>query len=175
MPINKTTKTDNKMATSKSSKTQSNETAQPKSDAPKSESKTVLVIARKITLKAIQKMPLSARARIGGTVTKTETVTTQYGDSTRFLGNFAMKLTASGKWDDTIVTRAGAAFLPRAAENILAAGLAAKVNDPSFAGLDFAIEVRKIESTASKTGYEYEVSSLIAPAESEDKILALLA
>jgi hypothetical protein len=137
--------------------------------------KSSTVIARKITLKTIQKMPLSARARIGGIVTATETVTTQYGDSTRFLGNFRMKVSESGCWEDTIVTHAGAAFLPKAAENILAAALAAKVNDESFSGVEFAIEVRKVESEKSKTGYEYEVSSLIETAPAQDKILALLA
>ena len=160
------------------SKSASSNSAAPKQEAaPKTEAtqKTALVIARKITLKAIQKMPLTAKARIGGVVTKTETVTTQYGDSTRFLGNFAMKISAKGDWSDTIVTRAGAAFLPRAAENILSAGLAAKVNDENFSGLEFAIEVRKIASEASKTGYEYEVASLIEAAPTEDKVLALLA
>lgn len=141
----------------------------------KSKPASNLVIARKLTLKPIQKMAMTAKARIGGLVAKTETVTTQYGDSTRFIGNFAAKISESGKWDDTVTIRAGAAFLPKAAENILLGAVAARINDENFNGVEFAIEVSKVESEKSKTGYEYEVRSLMEVAEAEDKVLALLA
>jgi hypothetical protein len=146
-------------------------TETPKTETAKSAG---LILARKITLKPLQKLGFESKARVGGRVTKTEGVTTQYGESTRFLGDIALKVSASGKWDDTEVTRAGCAFLPKAAESVIAAVLAARVNDEHFQGVEFAFEITKIKAD-NKVGYEWQVASLLAPAEAEDKVLALLA
>ena len=150
----------------------------PKAEAPKAEAPKAggLVLQRKITLKPLQKMPMEAKARIAGRVTKTETVTTNYGDSTRFVGDIAMRISESGKFNgDEITMRAGAAFLPKAAEGVISGALAAKMGDENFTGLEFAFEIGKVESEASRTGYEWEVRSLIAPEPAKDPVLLLLA
>jgi hypothetical protein len=143
--------------------------------APAPTHKAGAVIGRKITLKPLQKMGFEAKARIGGMIVKTETVTTAYGDSTRFIGEIACRITEKGDWSDSVTTKAPSAFLPKAAEGLLSAALAAHANDPVFSGVEFAIEVSKIEDASSKTGYVWEVRSLREVAESDDKVLSLLA
>lgn len=126
------------------------------------------VIQRKITMKELQKLPMDATMKLAGIVTKTEMVTTNYGESTRFIGNFAAKM------PDGSIIRSGVCFVPKAAEGMLAGALAGHMNDEKFTGVEFAFEIGKVESKASKTGYEWSVKTLIDTVESEDKVLLLL-
>jgi hypothetical protein len=161
------------MSKNTKSATPKSEATPPKSEPVKGQPTAGLVIARKITLKPLQKLGFESRARVGGRVVKTETVTTQYGDSTRFVGDIALKVSESGKWDDAQITRAGCAFLPKAAESVIAAALASHLNDETFEGVEFAFEISKLPAD-NKVGYEWQVVSLLAPVAAEDKVLLLL-
>jgi hypothetical protein len=133
------------------------------------------ILQRKITMKPLQKMPMEATARIAGIVTKTEAVTTLYGESTRLIGDIAMRIAEDGKHTGKEpVIRAGACFLPKAAEGILQAAVQSSINDDDFKGVEFALEIGKQESANSKTGYEWTVKTLVDTAEVEDKVLLLL-
>lgn len=133
------------------------------------------VLQRKITMKPLQKMPMEAKARIAGIVSKMESVTTLYGESTRFIGDMAMRISETGEFTGLEpVIRAGAIFLPKAAEGIISGALASKINDEQFKGVEFAFEVGKEVSEKSKTGYEWTVKTLVDTVESEDKVLLLL-
>lgn len=133
------------------------------------------ILQRKITMKPLQKMPMEATARIAGIVNKTETVTTQYGDSIRFVGDIAMRISDDGNHTGKEpVIRAGAIFLPKAAEGIISAAVSSRINEEDFKGVEFAFEVGKTPSETSKTGYEWTVKTLVDTVASEDKVLLLL-
>lgn len=131
------------------------------------------IIAKKITPKLIQKLGMDAKMRVAGIVTKTESVTTQYGESVRFIGDIAAQVMEDGKTPAATI-RAGACFLPRQAEGIVSAGLASHINDENFRGVEFALEIGKEPSKASKTGYEWTVKTLVDTEQAEDKVLLLL-
>lgn len=126
------------------------------------------VLANKISPKLFQKMEFGEQGKIGGVVISSESVSTTYGESTKFKGDFAAKL------PDGTVVRSSQCYLPRTAEGIISAALASKMNEENFKGVEFAFGISKIENEASKVGYEWQVKTLVDTAPAEDKVLLLL-
>lgn len=161
-------KTKNKTMAKKNEKSaELNEEGKIEKSGSRSKKTTGHVVLKKITMKPLQSLPMDATMRLAGIVVRTEKITTNYGESTRFIGDFAAIM------PDGSTLRAGSAYLPRQAEGLVEAGLAAHMNDEHFKGVEFAIEIGK-EPGQTKTGYNWTVKTLVGAEPTEDKVLALL-
>lgn len=119
----------------------------------------------KITPKLLAvKLVAGISGKIAGEVKSRETVTTTFGESTRFLGDFRL-LDCEGN-----LFTAGKAFLPDVAASLLNNAF----DDlEEGASLDFAFAIT-LEKADTKTGYQFQIANIKAPSEQEDKLLLLL-
>jgi hypothetical protein len=97
-------------------------------------------------------------AHIWGIASKHENVETNFGDSTRFVGQFA-GLNMKGER-----FRSSKAFLPPVVEQMLADAIDAV---PDSAAVEFAFEVGATYSEKGNTGYQYTVKPLTKLAEND--------
>lgn len=95
--------------------------------------------------------------RIYGVVSEVETVTTQFGEATKFLGEFVAQ-TAKGE-----TATAPTAYLPD-----LVADLTEKAFESSDGGVKFGFDFYAVPSEKSKTGYVWKAQPLmeVKPSES---------
>lgn len=124
-------------------------------------------IIAKLSLKAMSATPNKGAiepgkpvilAAIYGVANKSEVITTNFGESTRFTGNFEGLNVATGE-----VFRSGKAFLPSIVESLLEEA----VNSTDDAGIEFAFEIGAEHSEKGNMGYAYTVRPLRKMAESD--------
>ena len=124
-------------------------------------------IVTKISLKSIGAAPAKnsvekdkpvTLAAIYGTANRHESVTTTFGDSTRFIGNFEAVNAENGQ-----VYRSGKMFLPQIVEELLRDAVDAVENG----SVEFALEIGAEHSEKGNMGYAYTVRPLRKMAESD--------
>lgn len=124
-------------------------------------------IVSKISLKSIGAAPAKGSVQPGkpvtlaaiyGSASRHESVTTTFGDSTRFVGNFEAVNAADGE-----IFRSGKMFLPSIVEELLRDAVDA-VGEGS---VEFALEIGAEHSEKGNMGYAYTVRPLRKMAESD--------
>lgn len=124
-------------------------------------------IIAKLSLKAMGATPSKGSlepgkpvvlAAIYGVANKSEIITTNFGESTRFSGNFEGVNAQTGE-----IFRSGKAFLPAIVESMLEEAVAS-VED---GGVEFAFEIGAEHSEKGNMGYAYTVRPLRKMAESD--------
>lgn len=108
-------------------------------------------------------LEIGETAKLGGTVTSSETKQTQYGESTCFRGTFAAQR------PDGTVLQSSQLYLPRVGEDLLRQALIAANGEP----VAVKLIIGKVEDTAedSRTGYRWTIST---PAEETEQTQLLL-
>ena len=96
--------------------------------------------------------------RVAGICTGSDIVSTAYGDSVRFKGEFAATDLATGE-----IFQGGQLFLPEVAEKFVAATLDSVKNGENFQGLELAFDIG-VEPANTPSGYQYTVAPLIQQA-----------
>lgn len=93
--------------------------------------------------------------RIAGVVRSSKLVTTTFGDSIQFEGEFrAVNITTGETYDG------GKLFLPEIAQSFVASHLHRLEKTEGFGGLEIAFDIG-IKPSATPTGYEYTIKPLI--------------
>ena len=110
-------------------------------------------------VRSVEKGESYAIAHLYGSASKHDVVTTTFGDSVRFLGNFEGVNVKTGEH-----YRAGKAFLPSIVSEILADAVD-KLEDGQ--SVDFAFEIGVEYSEKGNTGYSYTVKPLVKLQESD--------
>lgn len=96
-------------------------------------------------------LEIGETAKLGGTITGTETKTTQYGESVGFQGTFAAQRV------DGTVLQSNRLYLPRVGESLLLEAVRNSGGEPITIKLIIGKEAD--ESPDSKTGYRWTIAT----------------
>ena len=119
---------------------------------------------KKTVLRGVEKQYM----RLVGVARGSENITSQYGDSIKFLGDFRAVNLETGE-----IFNAGQAFLPNIAETYLYNVLENVRHVDGFSGLELAFDIG-VKPASTPMGYEYTVKPLIEPATKDDHLSNLL-
>ena len=119
---------------------------------------------KKTVLRGVERLYM----RVVGVARGSENITSQYGDSIKFLGDFRAINIQTGE-----VFNAGNVFLPNIAESYVYNALEAVKHAEGFSGLELAFDIG-VKPASTPMGYEYTVKPLIEPATKDDHLSKLL-
>lgn len=128
----------------------------------------VLLLEKKITCKHFITAGAES-ATLAAMIRRRETVTTAFGESTKFVGDFALKFTDKSGQPTQI--RAGTAYVPEILENLFNAALDSGEEGEVVQGV---FRIQLVKSDKSKTGCTYQVSP-VTEVKASDPMQNLLA
>lgn len=135
--------------------------------------KPAIKLARKIVPALIKgkapKITAGMVGRLVGEVSGMETVTTPYGESTRFLGSFLFVD------NDGAYHRSGVAFLPALVESMISDAFHAMEDPDAKLRIGMDISTGAYTDTKGNESYTWEVTPLVEMQAAPDPLLALMA